>query len=99
MGKAIKSMTTELASKLPVAASHFVAGDETTWDEATEERRAAGAEGPPLWHADREVVVELTPAQDPKTSHRRQSLEQPPIGHMSRRQDGRRPSKSTEHVT
>jgi hypothetical protein len=35
MGKAIKSITTELALKLPVAASHFVVGDEKTWDEAT----------------------------------------------------------------
>jgi hypothetical protein len=47
--KAIESLATTVASNPPVAASSYIAGDETTWDGTTEERRTSGDEGPPLW--------------------------------------------------
>jgi hypothetical protein len=93
--KAIESITTLLASELADAASNLVAGDETTWDEAAEERHAAGAEnGPPFTHIGREVRSELTPAIDPGISRARQSSERPPFGHKSRRLAGLMPTRS-----
>jgi hypothetical protein len=87
--KAIESITTLLASELADAASNLVAGDKTTWDEAAEERHAAGAEiGPPFTHIGWEVRSEMTPAIDPGISRVRQSSDRPPSGHKSRRLAG-----------